>query len=105
MNKSYRSVWNHALGAWVAVSEIARARGKSTASAVGIASVILCLGATPALAGEGGAGGNPATATELYAGNGGEPIVAGGRMIGAVGVGGSGPNEADISRLAAAALK
>ena len=28
MNKSYRSVWNQALGAWVAVSEIACARGK-----------------------------------------------------------------------------
>lgn len=71
MNTSFRSVWNPALSAWVAVSEIARARGKSTASAVGIASVILCLGAAPALAGEGGAGGNPATATELYAGDGG----------------------------------
>ena len=45
------------------------------------------------------------TYPDLYAGNGGEPIVAGGRMIGAVGIGGSGPNEADISRLAAAALK
>ena len=29
MNKSYRSVWNQALGAWVATSEISRARGKS----------------------------------------------------------------------------
>ena len=29
MNKSYRSVWNQALGAWVATSEISRTRGKS----------------------------------------------------------------------------
>ena len=28
MNRSFRSVWNHALGAWVAVSEITAARGK-----------------------------------------------------------------------------
>lgn len=28
MNNSYRSIWNHALGAWVAVSELAAARGK-----------------------------------------------------------------------------
>ncbi|BEP55487.1 hypothetical protein GmRootV118_27310 [Variovorax sp. V118] len=28
MNKSYRSIWNEALGAWVAASETTRARGK-----------------------------------------------------------------------------
>ncbi|WP_070060318.1 ESPR-type extended signal peptide-containing protein [Variovorax boronicumulans] len=33
MNKSYRSIWNEALGAWVAASEIASARGKKSRSA------------------------------------------------------------------------
>lgn len=28
MNKSYRSIWNESLGAWVAASEITSARGK-----------------------------------------------------------------------------
>ncbi|MBC7393167.1 MAG: hypothetical protein H7340_07520, partial [Variovorax sp.] len=32
MNTSYRSVWNHALGAWVAVSEVTRSRGKRSGS-------------------------------------------------------------------------
>lgn len=45
------------------------------------------------------------TFPNLYAGNGGELIVMGGRIVGGVGIGGSGPNEADISKLAAAALK
>jgi uncharacterized protein GlcG (DUF336 family) len=40
----------------------------------------------------------------MYAGNGGELIVVGGRIVGGVGIGGSGPNEADIGKLAAAAL-
>lgn len=31
MNKKHRSLWNGALGAWVAVSEITRARGKRSA--------------------------------------------------------------------------
>ncbi|WP_312994895.1 autotransporter domain-containing protein [Achromobacter animicus] len=31
MNKTFRSIWNQALGAWVAVPEIARARGKGAA--------------------------------------------------------------------------
>ena len=34
MNKSYKSVWNEALGAWVAVSEIESARGKKSHKAV-----------------------------------------------------------------------
>ena len=38
MNKSYRSVWNHALGAWVAVSEITAARGKRSG---GVARVLV----------------------------------------------------------------
>lgn len=35
MNKSYRSIWNDALGAWVAVSEIETAKGKPVGSSVG----------------------------------------------------------------------
>ena len=30
MNKSYRTIWNEALGAWVAVSEIENRQGKSS---------------------------------------------------------------------------
>jgi uncharacterized protein GlcG (DUF336 family) len=48
--------------------------------------------------------GSQATFPDVYAGNGGEMIVAGGRIVGGVGIGGSGPNEAEISKLAANAL-
>jgi hypothetical protein len=44
MNKSYRSIWNESLGAWVAASEVANARGKrsgSRAMAAVIAAVAL----------------------------------------------------------------
>ena len=34
MNKSYRSIWNESLGAWVAASEITSARGKRSGSSV-----------------------------------------------------------------------
>lgn len=34
MNKSYRSIWNESLGAWVAVSEIENAKGKPAGSSV-----------------------------------------------------------------------
>ena len=34
MNKSYRSVWNESLGAWVAVSELASAAGKRSTAKV-----------------------------------------------------------------------
>lgn len=34
MNKSYRSIWNHALNAWVAISEIDRSRSGGVRSAV-----------------------------------------------------------------------
>jgi hypothetical protein len=34
MNRSYRSIWNEAVGAWVAASEISSARGKPNKSAV-----------------------------------------------------------------------
>src|SRR5687768_16099335 len=41
MNKSFRSVWNPALGAWVAVSEITAARGKRSS---GLATVLVAAG-------------------------------------------------------------
>ncbi|WP_407945890.1 ESPR-type extended signal peptide-containing protein [Paraburkholderia metrosideri] len=45
MNKSYISVWNEALGSWVAASENTRARGKRSSSRVvagiGIVAVVL----------------------------------------------------------------
>ena len=41
MNKTYRSVWNHALGACVAVSELAAARGKRPG---GLGSVVVAAG-------------------------------------------------------------
>ena len=34
MNKSFKSIWNEALGAWVAASELDRARGKRVASSL-----------------------------------------------------------------------
>ncbi|AMM25173.1 autotransporter outer membrane beta-barrel domain-containing protein [Variovorax sp. PAMC 28711] len=77
MNTSFRSVWNPALAAWVAVSEIARTRGKSVSSAAGIVATALCLSAAPALAGSGGLGGRPATPTTLFAGDGGADNVGG----------------------------
>jgi trimeric autotransporter adhesin len=59
MNKVYKSVWNEALGAWVAVAESAAARGKKTSSktraslglsAVALAGAGLGLSSTSALA-------------------------------------------------------
>lgn len=46
MNKSYRTVWNEALGAWVAASEITKARGKRSRSGtvVAAAAMVLVLG-------------------------------------------------------------
>ncbi|WP_272947458.1 ESPR-type extended signal peptide-containing protein, partial [Variovorax sp. JS1663] len=44
MNKSYRTVWNEALGAWVAASEITKARGKGSRSAkLAVAAVTVCV--------------------------------------------------------------
>lgn len=77
MNTSFRSVWNPASSAWVAVSEIARTRGKSVSSAAGIVATALCLSAAPALAGGGGLGGRPAAPTTLFAGDGGADNVGG----------------------------
>jgi outer membrane autotransporter protein len=53
LNTSYRSIWNHALNAWVAVSEITRARGKRSASTMALVTVTALaggLGASGALA-------------------------------------------------------
>jgi outer membrane autotransporter protein len=44
MNLSYRSVWNAALGAWVAVSEISRACGKRSSSTLAASTALLLLG-------------------------------------------------------------
>lgn len=44
MNRIYRSIWSEALGAWVAVSEITRARGKRGCSVAGIALSLTLLG-------------------------------------------------------------
>ena len=47
MNRSYRTVWNDSLGAWVAVSEHAAARGKTNsrhASISALALVVMLLG-------------------------------------------------------------
>ncbi|MES2580770.1 MAG: autotransporter outer membrane beta-barrel domain-containing protein, partial [Pseudomonadota bacterium] len=43
MNRSYKSVWNAALGAWVAVSEITRAAGKRSSATVVAGTVALLL--------------------------------------------------------------
>ncbi|WP_416352333.1 ESPR domain-containing protein [Variovorax sp. RTB1] len=40
MNKTHKSIWNSSLGAWVAVSEVVRSRGK-TKSAVGATALAL----------------------------------------------------------------
>ncbi|MES2180808.1 MAG: ESPR-type extended signal peptide-containing protein, partial [Pseudomonadota bacterium] len=44
MNRSYRSVWNTALGAWVAVSEITQTCGKRSSATVGASTLLLLLG-------------------------------------------------------------
>jgi trimeric autotransporter adhesin len=48
MNKTYRSVWNDATGTWVAASELATGRKKSSRSAK-IATVIVGIGAVAGL--------------------------------------------------------
>jgi hypothetical protein len=48
MNKSYRSIWNEALGAWVAASEITSARGKRSKSKVAAAvALVVAAGFSP----------------------------------------------------------
>ena len=43
MNKAYKSIWNSALGAWVAVSELSRCAGKHSGAVVTLAAPILFL--------------------------------------------------------------
>jgi len=54
MNKTYKSVWNESLGAWVAASEFSRARGKRSGSiAKAMVASVVAIGATGgAVAGE-----------------------------------------------------
>ena len=49
MNRTYRSIWNESLGAWVAASEHDSARGKPNKSAVA-AAVLVALAALPSFA-------------------------------------------------------
>src|SRR5690349_2918191 len=68
MNKSYRTVWNEALGAWVAASEITKARGKRSRSGAVTVAVALVLaiggaeGAKAAVGIDGGTATGDATA-------------------------------------------
>ena len=49
MNRTYRSVWNEALGAWVATSELGGGRRKGAQrAAVSVALVLLAMGAAQA---------------------------------------------------------
>lgn len=50
MNRSYRSIWNTALSAWVAVSEVARTCGKCSSARVAANTITLLLGAVLTLA-------------------------------------------------------
>ena len=43
MNRSYRSIWNESLGAWVAASEVVKAHGKSGRSALVAIGGAICL--------------------------------------------------------------
>ncbi len=91
MNKSHRSIWNSALGAWVAVSENTHARGKKSrravALAVGAASLLMTAG--PSFAGGDGGGGG-----FLVNGKYGTGQTAGDSTTGAGGNGGQGDQSA-----------
>lgn len=59
MNKTYRSVWNEARGAWVAASELGGGRRKGAQrAAVGVALMLLAMGAAQ---GQVKIGNNPTT--------------------------------------------
>lgn len=49
MNKIYRVIWNASLGAWVAVSELAKGKSKSSTKTVG--AVVAIIGAVTFSAG------------------------------------------------------
>ena len=46
MNRSYRSIWNESLGAWVAAAEVTKACGKSSGGAVRVMAPLLALAAS-----------------------------------------------------------
>ena len=45
MNKSYKSIWNESLGAWVAISELTRSRSKRSRAADVLRSAVVSVGA------------------------------------------------------------
>ena len=47
MNRSYRTIWNESLGAWVAASEISKSRGKRSKNTLAVAVLTSLLGAVP----------------------------------------------------------
>lgn len=67
MNKIYKSVWNEPLGAWVAVSEHGRARGKRSGRVVKMALVGATLAAVAAGASAGGLDGGVASGSSSIA--------------------------------------
>ena len=69
MNKVYRVIWNASLGAWVAVSEITKSKGKKSNKAIksGVLVSSLVLFAGNAIAAPYNAGGGTATGTDAIA--------------------------------------
>ena len=73
MNRVYRLIWNHRLGALVPVAEISRARGKRGGRGVLVAGVAALIGATAASAADGVTAAN--TNTTVYNAPNGVPVV------------------------------
>jgi xanthine/uracil permease len=69
MNKVYRVIWNESLGAWVAVSEITKSKGKKSNKAIksGVLVSSLVLFAGNAIAAPYPAGGGTATGPDAIA--------------------------------------
>lgn len=72
MNRSYKSIWNQALGAWVAASEVARTRGKRSKSLLLTATIAAVTGFHMA----------PATAADLWTSGACRFNVTGGGVLG-----------------------
>ncbi len=68
LNQTYRLIWSEVNNAWVAVSELTRARGKRSGAAVSVALVIGMLG-TPAWATTDTISASSSTAYDLNSGN------------------------------------
>jgi hypothetical protein len=82
MNRSYRTVWNEALGAWVAISEISSARGKKSSSKVTLAAAAVgvlvgLMGVVPMAAQATGSWNADNTNLQVNGGNGGNISIAG----------------------------